>query len=218
MRYSAKNGNCNYDSGVTLEQEIQADGATPLSSEEALALIKKIEGGDKSALSALYDGTSRLLFGLVLRILGDRALAEETLLDVYTHVWRQPASYDPRLQPLEWLIMIARARAVAKIHWSKPDKGKQQRSPGSSGSAMTVAPEQQKLARAAVDSLVSTQREILELAYCSGLSCSEIAAQAGKPFGAVKTHARLGLSKLIELLRLPFERETKARNATRGTH
>jgi RNA polymerase sigma-70 factor (ECF subfamily) len=200
-----------------LEQEAQADGTASLSSEEILALIKKIEGRDKLALSALYDGTGRLLFGLVLRILGDRALAEETLLDVYTYVWRQPASYDPRIQPVEWLVTLARARAVGRLHWNKLDKGRQERAAVSYGPTMTVVPEQQKLARSAIESLVSVQREILDWAYYSGLSCSEIAALSGKPLGAVKTHARLGLSKLIELLRPLSEHETKAKTETRGT-
>jgi RNA polymerase sigma-70 factor, ECF subfamily len=64
-----------------------------------------------------------------------------------------------------------------------------------------VAPEQQKLARDAMASLAPVQREILEKTFYSGLSCSEIAAQEGKPVGAVTAHARLGLSKLDELFR-----------------
>jgi RNA polymerase sigma-70 factor (ECF subfamily) len=191
-----------------LEQGAQADGRVPLSSDEARALIKKIKGGDKSALAALYDGTSSLLFGLVVRVLGDKASSEETLLDVYTHVWRQCASYDPRLLPLEWLLAIARARAVARLHWSKSDKGTRERSSGGLGMTMTAAPEQQKPARSSIESLVPTQREILERAYYSGLSCGEIAAEVGKPLGAVKTHARQGLSKLGESLRPLFEHET----------
>lgn len=47
--------------------------------------------------------------------------------------------------------------------------------------------------------LAPIQREVLEWAFYSGLSCSEIATQAGKPVGAIRTHARLGLSKLTEL-------------------
>ena len=59
-----------------MDQDIKADREFPLNNEAAVALIRKIESGDISALVRLYDGTSRLLFGLVLRVLGDRALAE----------------------------------------------------------------------------------------------------------------------------------------------
>ncbi len=199
-RYSFRKVNSDCDSGATLEQAIKADSESSLSSAAALALIRRIAGGDKTALALLYDKTSRLLSGLTFRILGDRAPAEETLLEVYTLIWRQASSYDPKLPPLEWLTTIARSRAVAKLQWSKAGRGRQERSAATSGSPMTVAPEQQKLVRSSVESLVPAQREILDWAYYSGLSCSEIAAQVGKPLGAVKTHARQGLNKLSELI------------------
>jgi RNA polymerase sigma-70 factor (ECF subfamily) len=182
-----------------LAKQTQVDELYPLDNEAVLALIRKIADGDKSALATLYDATSRLLFGLAVRILGDGASAEETLLDVYTYVWKHSASYDPKHRPLEWLTTIARARAVARFHWSSPDKRRQEHSPNL-GPKMTVAPQAQKLARASLESLAPAQREILEWAYYSGLSCGEIAAQTGKPLGAIKTHARQGLSKLGELL------------------
>jgi len=188
-----------------LDKEFQADGIFPLTSEAAVALLKKIQDGDKSALAILYDKTSPLLFGLVLRTLGNRALAEEALLDVYTHIWRHAASYDPRLLPLEWMTAIARARAVAKMHWSKQDRKKRELSARGPDSPMTVAPEQQKIARDAMGSLAPTQREIIDWIYYSGLSCGEIAAQIGKPIGAIRTHARFGLSKLSDALRPLFE-------------
>jgi len=187
-----------------VEQETQA------------ALIKKIAGGDPSAMVGLYDGTSRLLFGLVLRVVGNSTLAEETLLDIYTHIWRQSASYDPSVLPLQWLTTIARARAIASLHWSKQDRRRRKLPAGNPNTETTVAPEQQKIARASFESLVPAQREILDWAYYSGLSSSEIAAQIGKPVGAIRTHARLGLGKLIDLFRPIFERATQAQSATGG--
>jgi RNA polymerase sigma-70 factor (ECF subfamily) len=74
---------------------------------------------------------------------------------------------------------------------------------------VTVAPEQQKAARALIASLIPAQQEILEWAYFSGLSCGEIAAQIGKPVGAVKTHTRLALSKLEDLPREFSRQENK---------
>jgi len=198
-----------------LEKEIHSDGLSPLTREAAAALLGKIRDGDKAALAILYDRTSPLVFGLVLRILGNRALAEETLLDVYTHIWKQAASYDSRLLPLEWMTAVARTRAVAKMHWSKQDP-KMRTLPGRDAhSPMTVAPGQQTVARDAMETLAPTQREIIDWIYYSGLSCNEIAAQAGKPIGAIKTHARLGLSKLSDALRPLFE---GGEEATGGSH
>ena len=196
-----------------MEKEIQVNGGFSLSNEAAVALIRKIHDGDKSSLAILYDRTSPLLFGLILKVLENRALAEETLLDAYTHIWKQAASYDPRLLPLEWLTMVARDCAIAKLHWSKQSRIKREFLAVNADFAVTVAPEQQKLVRSSIESLAPVQREILDWVYYSGLSCGEIAAQMGKPLGAIKTHARLGLGKLSDMIRPLFEPET-----TGGAH
>jgi RNA polymerase sigma-70 factor (ECF subfamily) len=79
-------------------------------------LIKKVADGDQSALTALYDSTSRMVFGLVLRVVSDRSTAEEVLLDVYTQVWRQAKTYDTgRGAPLAWLMTIARTRGIDRL-------------------------------------------------------------------------------------------------------
>jgi RNA polymerase sigma-70 factor, ECF subfamily len=179
-----------------------------LNNEATSVLIQRIGDGDPAALGTLYDKTNRLLFGLILKVIEDRAAAEEILLDVYTRAWKQAASYNPKiLSPLEWLIMIARSRAIADLHWGKQNKRKQQFPAGGTEPAMSVTPERQKLARDSIAALVPAQREILDWAFYSGLSCTEIAAQTGKPVGAIKTHARLGLSKLAEAFQLVFKHE-----------
>jgi RNA polymerase sigma-70 factor (ECF subfamily) len=130
-------------------------------------------------------------------------LAEEALLDAYTYVWKQAAFYNPKtMKPLEWLILIGRSRAVLHLNIGKQNpKGHSLPQSAASASEMSVAPEQQKLARDSIASLIPSQREVLESAFYSGLSCSDIAAQSGKPAGAVTTHIRLGLNKLDELFR-----------------
>ncbi len=182
------------------------------------SLIKRAAGGDTSALIKFYDGTSRLVFGLLMRVLGDRISAEETLLDVYTQVWRKSARYDPEIPPLEWLIKIGRDSAVARLHWTKREThAKRETLPGQNDSDLTVAPEQQKLARASLASISSAQREILEWAYYGNSSCSEIAAQTGKPVGAVRNHIRLGLSRIGESTESKPDQLT-AGNAAGGTN
>jgi RNA polymerase sigma-70 factor (ECF subfamily) len=178
--------------------------------EEAAALIRKIREGDVSSLATLYDKTSRLLFGLILNILGDRGLAEEALLDVYTHIGKEAAACDTGHLPIVWLMSVARTRAIAKLHWRKQSRKKRRFPAANPDSSATVAPEEQKLARSAWGSLIPMQQEILDWIYYSGLSCSEIAAQIGKPLGAVKTHAYLGLGKLSETLRPIFENDPEA--------
>ena len=192
-----------------MDQTIQAGHEIPLSQETALSLIKRIERGDKTALGILYDGTNRLLYGLVYRILGNKAQAEETLLDIYTHIWKEAASYNREIPALEWLLTVTRSQSIARLHWDKRSKRERKFSADYANREMTVAPERQQLVRSSINSLVPAQQEILEWAYCSGLNCSEIAAQIGKPVGAIRTHARLGLSKLSEKFRSGMESSTE---------
>jgi RNA polymerase sigma-70 factor (ECF subfamily) len=77
------------------------------------ALLARAAGGDAEALGAFYDATRRRAYGLVLGILGDRASADEALLDVYEQVWRIAGAFDPnRGGPESWLLRLARTRAL----------------------------------------------------------------------------------------------------------
>jgi RNA polymerase sigma-70 factor (ECF subfamily) len=163
-----------------------------------MALVKKLQSGDLSALMILYDRTSPLMFGLILRVLGDKALAEEALLDAYTQVWKQSVCYDPCISPLHWMTTLAYTNAMARRHLGKPETVKQFPAQGDSILAMTVAPDLQKLARSSLESIPAAQRELLEQAYYRGLCSSEMAAQIGKPVGAVRALLRLGLSRIGE--------------------
>ncbi|HVF44333.1 MAG TPA: sigma factor, partial [Pyrinomonadaceae bacterium] len=79
-------------------------------------LIRGAASGDQHALAALYDATSRTVYGLLLRILADASAAEEVLLDVYEQVWRQAGQYSrERGSPLAWLTTIARSRAIDRL-------------------------------------------------------------------------------------------------------
>jgi RNA polymerase sigma-70 factor (ECF subfamily) len=173
------------------------------------ALIKQIADGDQSAMTTLYDTTSRMVFGLVLRVLGDRSTAEEVLLDVYTQVWRQARMYDSkRGAPLAWLMTIARSRAIDRLRSGKHDQMAREplettgalTSSSANPEEMTASAERQRIVRSALELLTPEQREVIELAYYYGLSHSEIATKLGQPLGTVKTRTRLGMIKLREAL------------------
>jgi RNA polymerase sigma-70 factor, ECF subfamily len=175
-----------------------------------VALIRRVASGEQSALTAIYDATNRLVFGLILRIVIDRATAEEVLLDVYTQVWRQASTYDTnRGVPLAWIMTIARSRAIDRVRAGRQDQ--QRREPlesigevsaaGISPEDASVYSERRRLLRTALETLSPEQREVIELAYYSGLSHSEIAVKLGQPLGTVKTRTRLGMMKLRDMLR-----------------
>lgn len=178
-------------------------------------LIREAAGGDQYALAALYDATSRTVYGLLLRILSDASAAEEVLLDVYEQVWRQAAQYSrERGSPLAWLTTIARSRAIDRLRRGRREQQNTEplegivataRAGGESAEEAVMAGEVRAVVRAALDSLAPEQREVIELAYYGGMSHSEIAAVRGIPLGTVKTRTRLGLMRLREMLKPVYE-------------
>jgi RNA polymerase sigma-70 factor (ECF subfamily) len=174
------------------------------------ALIGRIAGGDQSALATLYDATCRMVFGLVLRILSDHPTAEEVALDVYTQVWRQASTYDgQRGTPVAWLLTIARSRAIDRLRSTKQELQRKEPLDAANAESTSAADpeeesvlsERKRIVRSALEDLSAEQREVIELAYFSGLSHSEIAAKLGQPLGTVKTRTRLGMMKLRDALR-----------------
>jgi DNA-directed RNA polymerase specialized sigma24 family protein len=90
---------------------------------DSVALIQKLASGDTSSMLALYDSTSRLLFGLISRILPESTAAEEALLEAYTCIWRKGKVFDPRgAAPLAWMIGIARSAAIDSLRSEPPDR------------------------------------------------------------------------------------------------
>src|SRR5687767_3420161 len=81
-----------------------------------LSLLQRIAARDTAALAELYDRHSRLLFGLILRIVRDRGEAEEILQEAFVRVWSRAEIYDARLgRPLPWIVRVARNRAIDRL-------------------------------------------------------------------------------------------------------
>ncbi|MFN7944314.1 MAG: sigma-70 family RNA polymerase sigma factor [Blastocatellia bacterium] len=188
---------------------IRETGAQRVGDQDWTKLISAIASGDQAAMGTLYDATSRVVFGLALRILNDRATAEEVMLDVYTQVWRQAGSYDlQRGSAMAWLMTIARSRAIDRLRSGWQDRQRREplevvgdaRASSSSPEEATEISERRVLVRQALGSISPEQRELIEMAYYGGLSHSEIALQTNLPLGTVKTRIRLGMLKLREML------------------
>src|SRR5690554_3301174 len=84
--------------------------------------------GDERAFAEVYDATAPRVFGLVLRILVDRAQAEEVAQEVYLEAWRQSKRFDPeRGAAISWLLQIAHARAVDRVRSSQSQRDRDAR-------------------------------------------------------------------------------------------
>ena len=194
--------------GATVQENISR--SDPLDKESNwAALLQRVVAGDQLALAELYDATSPLVFGLALRILGERAAAEDTVVEVYTQVWIRANTYDPqRGTPLSWLLTLTRSRAIDllrarnRTQAAEPPleatRNLQSAAPDPEETSMTA--ERSCFVRRALESLNEDQRQAIELAYFAGLSHTEIAARLGQPLGTVKTRIRAGMMRLRELL------------------
>lgn len=183
--------------------------ARSIHEQEWAGLLARIAVGDPSALAEFYDASSAKVFGLAMKILGDRAAAEEATLDVYTQIWRRISTYDAeRGTPGSWLMTLAKHRAIDRFRSSYLERGRHvplEQAAELSGHEDTpeqysVGLERQRLVQKALAHLSAEQRQAIALAYYWGLSQSEIADQLKLPVGTVKTRMRLGMIRLREVL------------------
>jgi RNA polymerase sigma-70 factor (ECF subfamily) len=176
-----------------------------------LGLLQRIVARDTAALADLYDRHSRLLFGLILRILRNRAEAEEILQEVFVRVWTRAELYDPRLGgPTPWLVRLARNRAIDRLRARAigvegPAFDESMAPPASSTDIQTpetvvVDAERRGKVRNALADLPAEQRCLIEAAFFEGYTHSELAKRFGLPLGTVKTRIRTGMIAMRQRL------------------
>ena len=169
-------------------------------------LVRAVARGDRSALAALYDRYSPIMFALALRIVRERREAEDLLHDVFLEVWRSAKAYDPeRGRVRTWLTIRMRSRALdlqksARVSRNVGDDSLLDRVAADGNVA--ESPDRARV-RTALAALPTEQRQVLELGYFDGLSCSEIADRLGTPIGTVKSRVAAALSKLRQSLGPP---------------
>jgi RNA polymerase sigma-70 factor (ECF subfamily) len=149
-------------------------------------------------------------------MLGRKDAAEEVLQEAMLQFWNKAADYDARKGSLRaWLVVLTRSRCLDRMRRrSVVNRSEVQMSenvPEPVDDAL-MAPEEmeQAEARAAVQNalgaLPAPQREALEAAFFEGMTQTEISARTGEPLGTVKTRMRLGMIKLMDLLKPYTER------------
>ena len=187
-------------------------GLTPPSNEERLAdqaAMVRIARGDHGALAELYDRNARLVFSLALRILQNRADAEDIVQDVFAQVWAQAGRYDnTRGAVAAWMLTMARSRAIDKLRSrsARPEIASEARivedvpDAAERQDLQLLSAEQVETLRGALNELPAAQRVALELAYYEGLTHAEIAERLSEPLGTVKTRIRQAVIRLRESL------------------
>jgi RNA polymerase sigma-70 factor, ECF subfamily len=195
-----------HDETTSRESEAAAS-PNPEDHERDRVLMQGVRERDEAALTALYDHYAPLVTGLATSILRDSSLAEEATHDVFLRLWQQPSAYDPARGTFAgWLLRVARNRAI--------DLRRQRReAPASAFEVDAISmfadpepgPEEQALAglrrdevRRALETLAPDHRQLLELAYMTGLSQAQIARRLERPLGTVKSQIRAAMARLAE--------------------
>jgi RNA polymerase sigma-70 factor, ECF subfamily len=179
------------------------------------ALIAALVAGEPEALGVLYDRHARVVFALIMRIAGDRDVAEEILQEVFLRAWQHAHAFDDsRGTVRSWLYGIAHNLALNELRRRRRRPQLQSRlasaDPDGDDYAGSVAAGSDPAGDAwcavrdaelahALDQLPPGQRAVL-LLYGEGFSQSEIAAKLGEPLGTVKSRMRRALGRLRETL------------------
>lgn len=191
--------------------------AHDLQDPQLIALIERVAarqlpgaraGEAQAALRELYDLTSSKLYGVALKVLGNREWAEDVLQEAYLNIWRIAGDYRVALSPpMAWMGVIVRSRALdfrRRRASDRADAGLElddaisDTVAGDSADPMdtTQASEQAWALHECLRKLEAKQREVVSLAYLRDLSHSELAEQLKLPLGTVKTWIRRGLEQL----------------------
>ena len=165
--------------------------------------LDRIGSEDRDALSELYRMTSAKLFGICLRICGDRSAAEDVLHDVYATIWKRAGAYEPGpASPMAWLATIARNRS---IDWVRARRKRPTLPIDEAAEIADETPDQALTAERTetarrlhecLEALEGRQRDAIRTAFFDGKTYAELADAKGVPLSTMKSWVRRGLMKL----------------------
>ncbi len=176
-------------------------------------LLTRAATGDRAAFSEIYDRFSNPLFSLALKILGNRNDAEEVIQDVFCSVWKKAGTFDSsRAGLFTWMTAMTRNRCIDRLRARGSRIATSENFPAEDNVRLPkreveAGPEESAVARLmrkeeanellnALLELPGEQKDVLELAFLSGWTHSEIAERRDLSLGTVKARIRYGLEKL----------------------
>lgn len=174
--------------------------------EELERLLGRIALGDRQAFATLFDTSGPKLFALSLRVLKDRAEAQDALQDTFVKIWRHADRFQVTdHHPMSWLFTIARNTAIDRLRARRTtediaDHAHHLTSPGAGPEAALVAASEAGRIRACLAELPEDRRAAVQRAYLDGDSYADLADAFGIPLNTVRTWLRRGLMSLRECM------------------
>ncbi|MGW2202081.1 ECF RNA polymerase sigma factor SigK [Streptomyces sp. NPDC001774] len=171
-------------------------------------VMQQVAHGDKQAFSVLYDAVASMVFGIVLRVVRDRAQSEEVAQEVMIDLWRQAARYRPEAGSVTaWAATIAHRKAVDRVRSAQAAADREQaQAARDHHTAFDEVSEQvetrleSEQVRRCMDGLTELQHQAVTLAYYRGLTYREVAEALRTPLPTIKTRMRDGLIRLRDCM------------------
>jgi RNA polymerase sigma-70 factor (ECF subfamily) len=177
-------------------------------------LLKDVAAGDRLALQKLFVRYNVRVFRFLLRMVGDEAVAEELMNEVFLEVWQHTGRYERRSSPLTWMLAIGHNKAISTLRKRREVTGLADEEmpeitdPADSPELTAQKQDESRLIRACIDRLSVEHRIILDLVYYHERSIAEVSKILNIPENTVKTRMFYARKKLSEAL--------KARGIDRG--
>lgn len=199
------------DDGLLREGEARGDGSGPALSPPMAELIRASSSGDRGAFARLFDVSSPRLFGLIVRVVGDRGYAEEVLQETYLQIWDNAERFDEASgSALSWMLTIAHRRAVDRVRSEDSARRREERDAMAAPRARAdiaedvaesmAAGETSAVLRRCVNGLSQVQRQAIDLAYFDAMTYREVSERLGVALPTVKSRIRDGLRNLRKCL------------------
>ncbi len=176
---------------------------------ELVWLLASVTKRDEAAFERLYEATRAKLFGVALRILRRRDLAEEVVQEAYVKIWNNAATFDPgQSSPIAWMVSIARNRAIDVVRKRGEASIEDQPAVAEIASdtpeplARREMTEELKQVLECVGRLDAERQKLVLLAYYNGWSREQLAEKFDTPLNTVKTWLRRSLIEIRECLGL----------------
>lgn len=174
-------------------------------------LIEAVRAGDRGALSVLYERHAAHMLGLALRLLPERSVAEDLVHDVFVEIWQRSSTYCPERGSVRaWMRTRLRSRAIDRRR-SLQTAARHELAAGLVARAAIrqdkdpARQADQTLAVSELQSLPDKFREVAQLVYLEGYTCTEIATRLGLPHGTVKSRLNAARCELQRRLRATKE-------------
>jgi RNA polymerase sigma-70 factor (ECF subfamily) len=180
-------------------------GAPACSERSDEALLGAIAAGERGAMQALYLRHNVRVYRFVLRLVGEAALTEDIVSEVFLALWHQAGNFKAKSQISTWILAIARYKALSALR-SRSDEPFAEddaaaiADPAEDAEAIVDRQDRGMGIRRCLSQLSPIQREVLDLVYYHEKSINEVAHILAVPVGTVKTRMFCARKRMASLL------------------